>query len=343
MQQVGVSSGRKLRTLASALAALALGLLLGACACERKSVLDEPVEGAPSAPSGPMGLDPEAAARVLARVGDRVITLGDYAEALEGMDPFERMRYQTEDRRKQLLDEMIDLELLAQEAERRGLHETPAAKQLVRQILRGALLEELRAGQPALEEFPMSAVRAYYEAHRDEFREPERRRIAAIVVKGAPRAAAILKEALAGDAAAFGGLVEAHSLEKRPSADGPAPPTELAGDLGFVSAPTEGAPADHRVPQAVREAAFEIAKQGDVLERVVTAGDRHYIIRLVSVSPPRDRTVPEAERSIRVALLRQSLRRAEAEYEARLRKAYPVTINDAALAEVRPPPGGDEP
>ena len=45
-------------------------------------------------------LTPEQASQVLAKVGDRTITLGDYAAALERMDPFERMRYQTEDRRQ---------------------------------------------------------------------------------------------------------------------------------------------------------------------------------------------------------------------------------------------------
>ena len=44
------------------------------------------------------GLSPEQAAQVLARVGTRIITLGDFAAALERMDPFERIRYQSDDR-----------------------------------------------------------------------------------------------------------------------------------------------------------------------------------------------------------------------------------------------------
>ena len=59
-----------------------------------------------------------------------------------------------QDRRKQLLDEMIDVELLAREAERRGLAERPETKELVRQILRDEVFAELREKQPPLEEIP---------------------------------------------------------------------------------------------------------------------------------------------------------------------------------------------
>jgi hypothetical protein len=284
-----------------------------------------------------MGLSQDLAGRVLARVGERVITLGDYAAALERMDPFERLRYQTADRRKQLLEEMIDLELLAQEAEARKLDETPAARQMVRQILRAEILRELREQQPKLEDIPSSKVRAYYEAHRDEFREPERRRLSAIVVPSAALAEQLLPKAVAAGAQAFGELVEAHSMARRPKDRGPRPPTELAGDLGFLRAPGPGVPPNPDVPDAVRAAAFEIEEQGDVLGRVVEADGRHYILRLVSVSAARDRSFPEAERTIRVALLRNEIQEAEAEYEQELRKRFPVTIDDEALAKVERP------
>ena len=38
-------------------------------------------------------LTPEQAAKVLAKVGDSTITLGDYVAALEHMDQFDRLRY----------------------------------------------------------------------------------------------------------------------------------------------------------------------------------------------------------------------------------------------------------
>src|SRR4051812_48575274 len=46
------------------------------------------------------GLSPEQAARVVAKVGDRSITLGEFAKTLERMDQFDRLRYQSKDRRR---------------------------------------------------------------------------------------------------------------------------------------------------------------------------------------------------------------------------------------------------
>src|SRR5580698_11506370 len=62
------------------------------------------------------GLTPEQSSQVLARVGDRTLTVGHYVAALEHMDQFDRMRYQSTERRKELLGEMIDVMLLADEA-----------------------------------------------------------------------------------------------------------------------------------------------------------------------------------------------------------------------------------
>src|SRR5882724_5983171 len=77
--------------------------ILSACH-ERQKASPTPSESVSAA----LGqLTPELAKQVLAKVGEREITLGEYAETLARMDPFERLRYQSADRRKQLLSEMI--------------------------------------------------------------------------------------------------------------------------------------------------------------------------------------------------------------------------------------------
>ncbi|HEY3593957.1 MAG TPA: peptidylprolyl isomerase, partial [Polyangiaceae bacterium] len=151
--------------------------------------------GAEAGPPPPAGLRPEQAAEVLAKVGDKTITLGDYAATLERMDQFDRLRYQSPERRKELLDEIIDAELLAQDARKKKLDEQPETRQAVRQILRDALLTDARKGLPAPADIPESEVRAYYEAKRESFREPERRRVAHIAVKDKDTAAKVLAAA----------------------------------------------------------------------------------------------------------------------------------------------------
>src|SRR5688572_8247674 len=179
----------------------AIGSLLVA-GCEACGSRREPETKA----EAPAGLAPELAARVLARVGDREITLGQYALTLERMDPIERLRYQTADRRKALLDEMINVELLAREAEQRGLADEPETRALVQQLLRDEVLRKLRDGLPAPDALAPADVRAYFEAHRAEFALPELRRVEQIALADRAQAQAVLEQAATADGAAWAAL-----------------------------------------------------------------------------------------------------------------------------------------
>jgi peptidyl-prolyl cis-trans isomerase C len=303
--------------------------LAGASGC-RTNTSGSGTAPPPSASASSGALSGDLSARVLARVGERTITLGDYVAVLNGMDRLERVRYQTPDRRKQLLDELIDVELLAREAERRGLGERPEAKELVRQILRDEVFAELRDKQPPLDQIPATEVRAYYEAHRGDFKEPERRRISHIVLRDKAQAESLLSEARGTTPKRWGELVRKSSLDK------PAPdvPDELLGDLGLVTPPAFGKNDNARVPEPVRAASFEIDKVGDVLGRVVEAPGGFHVVRLTGKNDARDRLLEEADRTIRVLIAQERLHRAEADLEKELRARFPVKIDEAALAKV---------
>ena len=289
-----------------------------------------------SASARPAGITPELAARVLAKVGRHEITLGEYAATLERMDPFERLRYQSPDRRKQLLDELIDLELLAEEAQRRGLDKLPETQERVRQMLRDELLAEVRASVPLPGDISEADARRYYDAHRDDFREPERRRVAHIALGSEAEAKAVLEKALVAPASDWGKLVEAKSKDSRgkPSV---ALPAELAGDLGIVGPPGHPRGENPNVPEPLRAAVFEIDKLGGVLPRPVAALGSFHVVRMTGKTDARDRTFADAERSIRVALVQERIRTREAELEVELKKKYPVTIDEAQLAKIPVP------
>ena len=296
--------------------------------------------GGPSAsvsaqPAG-AGLTPELAGRVLAKVGDHEITLGEYAATLERMDPFERLRYQSADRRKQLLDELVDLELLAEEARRRGLDKQPETQERVRQMLRDELLAQVRASVPMPNDVSEADARRYYDEHRDDFREPERRRVAHIACNTEAEAKAVLEKAQNAGAAEWGKLVESKSKDTlRKSAS--ALPPELAGDLGIVGPPGHPRGENPNVPEPVRAAVFEIDKLGGVLPRAVAVGGIFHVVRLTGKTDARDRTFADADRSIRVALVQERIRAREAELEVELKRKYPVTIDEAQLAKIAVP------
>jgi peptidyl-prolyl cis-trans isomerase C len=309
----------------------AVCLVMLALACEKKpSGVAAPTASA-SAP--PAGITPELAARVLAKVGEHEITLGEYAATLERMDPFERLRYQSADRRKQLLDELIDLELLAEEARRRGLDKQPETQERVRQMLRDELLSQVRANTPPPGDISEADVRRYYDAHRDDFREPERRRVAHIALGSEAEAKAVLEQARDAGAADWGKLVAEKSRDARGKSSGSLPP-ELAGDLGIVGPPGHPRGENPNVPEPLRAAVFEIEKLGGVLPRPVAAAGAFHVVRMTGKTDARDRSFADAERAIRVALTQERLRAGEAELASELKKKYPVTVDEAQLAKL---------
>ena len=330
-----------LSSLAVATLATAVAISLGV-ACDEKALDKGPASDAASAAAAPSGLPPELAAKPLATVGDKVITLGEFAATLDRMDQFERLRYQSVDRRKQLLDEIIKAELLAAEARKRGLDQKPEVKERIRQILREDVLRSIRAEAPAPAEIPEADVRAYYDKHRDEFRDPERRRVAHIVVTDEAKAKQVLELAKKASPTDWGKLVKEHSLEKSPptAANGP---LELAGDLGIVGPPGVAKGDNPRVPDPLREAVFKIGAVGGVFDGVVKEGSKFHVVRMTGKTEARDRSYAEAERTIRVALLQERMQAAEEKLEKELRQRFPVKIDEKALekVEVKAPEKGD--
>jgi peptidyl-prolyl cis-trans isomerase C len=308
-------------------ALLALALLSAAC---RDTASPGAADAAPHRTSDT--LTREQSAQVLAKVGDTTITLGDYAAALEHMDQFDRLRYQSPERRKELLTEMINVKLLAEEAHEKGYDKDPRTQEELRSVLRDAMLKEARKGAPAPADLPADEVRAYYDAHRAEFRDPERRRVSAIVLGSEAAAQSVLDQAKKGlSAADWGVLVRSRSID--PSAKVNVP-VDLAGDLGMVSPPGDLHGDTPRVPQEVRMAVFSIAKVGDVAPEVVKAAGKFYVVRLTVKNEPQDRSFQEAERSIRVKLSQEKLRAREDALLAQLKAKFPVQVDDQAMSTV---------
>jgi len=303
----------------------------------------DPTAGAASASASAVAssppavaLSPELRGKVLARVGKREITLGEYATTLERMNEFERLRYQSPERRKLLLEEMIQVELLAEEARRRGLDKQPETQARLRQILRDEVLRDARRALPKPEEIPASEVRAYYAKHQAEFQEPERRRVAHLELLSEKAATDLLKQASAASPKEWGKLVGAHSVDRRKST-AIGDPDEFAGDLGIVAKPGIEGGENPKVPEPVRAAVFQIPKIGQVYPELVRVGDSFHIVRLIGKTDARARSVQEAERSIRVRLLEERAKKLEQDLERELRAKYPVVLDEQQLAKLKVP------
>lgn len=310
--------------------ALALAMAVASCSgCKHPSAAQagDAGGGAPSTAA----LTPEQAAQVLARVGDRTITLGDFAATLEQMDQFDRVRYAAPERRKELLGEMIDVMLLADEARAHGVDREAQTQQDVRQILRDALLKKARAAVPPPAEVPSADVAAYFDAHRADFHDPERRRIAAIVVPSKTLADGIVASLKGPGAAHWGEIVRAKSIDPQAKAN---VPLDLAGDMGFVSPPGDPRGANPRVPDEVRAAVYALSAVGDITPAPVPAAGRFWVVKLAGKTDPHDRTLQDAERTIRVKLAQEAIHGREEAMINDLRAQFPVKIDEQVLGTV---------
>lgn len=278
-------------------------------------------------------LTPELSAKVLAKVGEKTITLGDFVAAIENMDQFDRLRYQAPERRKELLEEMIRVELLAQEATQKGLDKDPVTAAEIRAILRDAMLADARKGAPSPADIPEADVRAYFDTHKADYHDPERRRLSCLVLKDDAQAKSIVAQAVAATSpAAWGELVKTKSIDAQARAN---VPVDLAGDFGIVSPPGDTRGENVRVPDEVRVAAFAIAKVGDVKPEPVKVGPKLYVVRLTQKLEPHDRTFAEAERVIRVKLAQDKIREREEAVLKELRAKHKVEIDQTALGTVK--------
>jgi hypothetical protein len=194
------------------------------------------------------------------------------------------------------------------------------------------MLKEARKAAPTPADISADEVRAYYDAHHAELRDPERRRVSAIVLPSQAAADGLLDTVKKGvTASQWGELVRSKSLDPSAKAN---VPVDLAGDLGMVSPPGDARGDNPRIPEDVRAAAFQIAKVGDVFPAVVRALGKFYVVRLTVKNEPQDRSLQEADRVIRVKLSQEKLRAKEEEILAQLRTKFPVQVDEAALSGV---------
>jgi peptidyl-prolyl cis-trans isomerase C len=165
------------------------------------------------------GIAPAWAGDEVATVNGQPITKAAFEEALAGMPPQMEDRMATLEGREALLDELVTQEVLMQEGRRVGVEKDAAVKSRLeearRQILVQSVIEKIVETEVTDEK-----VKAYYESHKDEFRQV---RASHIVVETEEQAKDVKKRAL--------GSVDFAELAKEVSTDPSA--KENGGDLGF--------------------------------------------------------------------------------------------------------------
>ena len=273
--------------------------------------------------SGPThGLTEAQSNEILAKVGDRVITVGEFADRLASQSPYLRARFESPERRREFLDNLVRFELLVYEAKRRGYADEPEVARarrnaMIQQLVKKEVDEPLEG--PGITE---EEIEAAYKANPTEFDRPAQMRASHIFIKDRARALKALAAARKTDLAGFGILARERSEDESTKRQG--------GDLKYFSADAEAPP-----PIAVRDAAFSLKKVGDVYPELVAEGDGYHIVMLTGKRAELKRTYEQAKRAIRHKLIRERKEAALEDLTNRLREQVEVEIDYAALKDVR--------
>ena len=293
----------------------ALLALLVLASCTKKSA-------EPSTEEWPKhGLTEAQANEVLVKVGDRTITVGEFADRLASQSPYLQARFESPERRKEFLDNMVRYELLVYEAKRRGYMDDPEVQRARRSVMVQELIEQ-EVEEP-LEENPVleDEVQAAYETNPHEFDRPEQMRASHIFITNQKKAKAILAQAKKADRANFSRLAREHSEDEKTKGN--------SGDLRFFTADGDGQPS-----AAIRKAAFSIDKIGDVYPELIEDGGGYHIVMLTGKRAELKRTYEQAKRAIRHKLTKERKEAAMAALTERLREQVPVEVDYDALEEV---------
>jgi peptidyl-prolyl cis-trans isomerase C len=320
------------------LARLAFAVALVGC---NESTTDTPQAAAPTISEGERGT-------VLAKVGDRVITVTEFEERLNQQAPFARQRYSSVQRKQEFLDGLVRFELLAMEAEARGFDKDPEVQLARKQALVRKLMADHVPSLVKLSDITEADVKAYYDEHLAEFDKPAEVRASHILFTGGDaeaRAKATLDE-LRGKLAG----VKADAREvftdfaRRSSQD--VATRESGGDLQFFSKPGEAradrGPLAIEVPPPVANAAYALEAVGDLAPAPVQTSAGWHLVQKTGFKRAYKRELAEVQQSIRNKLFRARKQQAMENYVADLKKKSAIWVDDRVLETIQPKAGGNE-
>ncbi len=301
---------------------------------EQRPQVDQHAEGS--------SLSAEQRGIVLARIGDKTITLGDLEARLAREAPVVRAQYMSVPKRKEFLANWVHFEVLAGEARRLGYDQAPDVVEATRQVMVRRYLEEAVAEHVKAEDIGEAELRAYYDGHPELYHKPDQvqvrhmrfddeaaaRKIGDELVRGSDDSTARLMQL-------WNDYVGRHSKDRRT--------VPYLGSLGLVSLePTTGTSDVEQarmaaIPRAVIEAAM--ALEPYKLSPPVQSDQGWHLLLVTSKSPAIDSPFESVVESIRGRLVkeRRDDRRERLVDEVRARTHVEVNDDAVRLIEIQMP------
>jgi peptidyl-prolyl cis-trans isomerase C len=264
---------------------------------------------------------PEELAEVLAKVDDVTITVGEFQERINQQSPYVRARYTSMERKKEFLDNLVRFEVLAKEAQRRGLDKDPEVVRTMKQVMIQKLLKD-EFDKQKMEDISDAEVKKYWDEHNDEFNKPEEVRVSSILVKDAATAKKVMADPRVKgvDNQQFRNLVAEYSQDLATK--------ERGGDLRYFDQKTKD------VPKEIVDAAFKLQNIGDTSPPVKTAQGL-VILKMTGRRKALVRTLDEVKQQIRNKLYRDKRQESMESFVKNLREKASIKVDESKLSKVQ--------
>lgn len=286
--------------------------------------------------NGSSTLSKEEQGEVVALINDQSITLGEFEGRLNALAPFARARYNTPDRKKDFLDNMIQFELLAQEAKKQGFDKDPEVLLELKQAMVRKMMAD-QTTQTAQTEVPEGEVRAYYEEHKKDYVRPEKVRASQIVLADEAAIKKLHKELQkefkkdpARKRRTFALKARDVSIDK--------PTANRAGDMRFFPHPKDGGTVD----KIIADKSFALKEVGDLSEPFQTEKGWH-IVMLTARKQRYERTFDDVKRNIANRLHRERRSLSEKQFIDNLKNKAGIVIHEEVLKQIKDPDPPAEP
>jgi len=300
---------------------------------------------------------------VIAKGDGFTITADEFKAKIDEQSPFMRSRYNTLERKKEFLDNLVRFEVLLKEAEREHMRDDPGVQDTINKIMVQKLVQKRFNDPGAPAAVPDADVQKYYDEHGAEFHRPKRVRASVIVLQapaGSPERAkklAAARKALAVLQAPPPPPVDPKAtLTKKPAPANPAADKEIKpGDpqafSKFVNELSEDASSkaaggdigiktqdevEKAYSKELAQALFGL-KQGET-SGVIEAPQALYIARATMVQEEVNRTLEQVKPQIVTRLSREKKAKEFDDWIKKLKDSANVKIDDKALDAVEVAP-----
>ena len=278
-------------------------------------------------------LFPQDDGKVIAEFDGIKITDKYLKSYIDELNPYLKSRYNTPEKKEELVTKIIEGELIARKAVKEGALTDPSVLSKVKStVARFYSGTKMKTEIENSLNVPEDEMKKYFEENKASFNQPEKVKASHILVKVDEKrtkaeakkiADKVLKEAKAGnkDPKNFSELVKKYSDDEGSKRRG--------GDLNFFERTEEGG----KMVKAFSDAAFALKEVGDLSELVETEFGYH-IIKLTAKREKVEKTFDDVKKSIEQTLKTEKRKTGFESAIANIKKEMNFKLNKEAVAAI---------